>query len=91
VLISDLALPDGNGLELMRRLVDSEIHGIAISGFGSAADIERSRAAGFASHVVKPISVADLWSALENVRSRLAAGAGRERGRHPQGGNGRAH
>jgi len=91
VLISDLALPDGNGLELMRRLVDSGIHGIAISGFGSAADIERSRAAGFASHVVKPISVADLWSALENVRSRLAAGAGRERGRHPQGGNGRAH
>jgi two-component system CheB/CheR fusion protein len=91
VLISDLALPDGNGLELMRQLVASGIHGIAISGFGSAADVERSRAAGFAAHVVKPITVADLWSALDDVRARLAAGAGRESGRRLQGGNGRAY
>ena len=90
VLISDLALPDGNGLELMRQLADSGIHGVAISGFGSAADVERSLAAGFASHVVKPISVADLWSALDKVRVRLATGVG-ESGRHPQGGVERTH
>jgi two-component system CheB/CheR fusion protein len=90
VLISDVALPDGNGLELMRQLASSGIHGIAVSGFGSAADVERSRAAGFAAHVVKPITVADLWSALEDLRARLDRRGGGDSGRYPQVGNGRA-
>ena len=35
LLISDIRLPDGSGLELMRRLrADQNIRGIAISGLG---------------------------------------------------------
>src|SRR5439155_763279 len=43
LLISDIALPDGNGMELMMQMrAISKIPGIAISGFGNNGDIEKS-------------------------------------------------
>src|SRR6185295_13406672 len=43
LLISDIALPDGTGMDLMRQLrAIAEVPGIAISGFGNNGDIERS-------------------------------------------------
>jgi len=43
LLISDVALPDGSGLELMMQLhAISGIPGIAISGFGNNGDIKKS-------------------------------------------------
>jgi len=58
LLISDLGLPDGSGHDLMRQLraQGKSIPGIALSGFGTAADIQQSMAAGFAEHLVKPTS-----------------------------------
>jgi CheY-like chemotaxis protein len=58
LLISDLGLPDGTGQDLMRRLVEEgkRVPAIALSGYGNPGDIERSRAAGFAEHLTKPLN-----------------------------------
>jgi signal transduction histidine kinase/CheY-like chemotaxis protein len=70
LLISDIALPDGNGMELMTYLrAMSEIPGIAISGFGMNGDIERSLGAGFVEHLVKPIKMEKLEAAIGRVVS----------------------
>jgi CheY-like chemotaxis protein/anti-sigma regulatory factor (Ser/Thr protein kinase) len=74
LLISDVALPDGTGLELMMQLrAISGIPGIAISGFGNNGDIERSLQAGFSEHLIKPVKLEKLEAAIERA---LEAGAG---------------
>jgi signal transduction histidine kinase len=68
LLISDIALPDGSGLDLMMQLrVISKIPGIAISGFGNNGDIERSLQAGFSEHLTKPIKLENLEAAIERA------------------------
>jgi signal transduction histidine kinase/CheY-like chemotaxis protein len=70
LLISDIALPDGSGIELMTYLrAMSSIRGIAISGFGMNGDIERSLQAGFAEHLVKPLKIDKLEAAIQRVVS----------------------
>jgi signal transduction histidine kinase len=68
LLISDIALPDGSGLDLMMQLhAISKIPGIAISGFGNNGDIERSLQAGFSEHLIKPIKLENLEVAIERA------------------------
>jgi two-component system CheB/CheR fusion protein len=68
LLISDVGLPDGSGLELMTRLrATSGIRGIAISGFGMNGDVEKSMQAGFLEHLVKPVSLEKLEAAIEHT------------------------
>ncbi len=68
LLISDIRLPDGSGLELMRRLrTSSSIRGIAISGFGTEQDRRRSRDAGYEMHLTKPVDFDRLLEAIEQV------------------------
>src|SRR5215470_5515480 len=68
LLISDVALPDGTGLDLMMRLrAISNIPGIAISGFGNNGDIERSLQAGFSEHLIKPVKLEKLEAAIERA------------------------
>jgi signal transduction histidine kinase len=68
LLISDIALPDGTGIELMACLrAISGLRGIAISGFGMNGDIEKSLHAGFAEHLVKPVKLERLEAAIERV------------------------
>jgi CheY-like chemotaxis protein len=59
VLISDIGLPDGTGLELMRQIrsAGKTIPGIALTGFGMDADIQNSIAAGFLTHLTKPVDL----------------------------------
>ncbi|PWT81604.1 MAG: hybrid sensor histidine kinase/response regulator [Acidobacteria bacterium] len=58
VLISDLALPDGSGIDLMQKLHSKKpLLGIALTGFGMEDDIRKSREAGFQHHLVKPIDL----------------------------------
>src|SRR5438874_2297875 len=58
VLISDLALPDGNGIDLMQTLQSTRpLLGIALTGFGMEDDIRKCREAGFQHHLVKPIDL----------------------------------
>jgi CheY-like chemotaxis protein len=62
----DLALPDADGYALGAelRMIDPSLRIVAITGFGQASDRARSRAAGFADHVVKPIDLATLRRVL---------------------------
>jgi two-component system CheB/CheR fusion protein len=57
LLISDLSLPDGTGLDVIRQLHQRmpNLRAIAVSGHGSDADRQASLTAGFARHVTKPI------------------------------------
>jgi PAS domain S-box-containing protein len=66
LVVSDLSLADGSGLDLMRRLRgDHGLQGIAVSGFGMDDDLRSSRDAGFVLHLVKPITFALLADAVE--------------------------
>jgi signal transduction histidine kinase len=69
VLVSDIGLPDGTGHDVLKQIrTHYPIRGIAVSGFGQAEDIRRSREAGFATHLTKPIAFNTLFGALRNVR-----------------------
>ncbi len=66
LVVSDLGLPDGNGLELMTHLRERYgLSGIAVTGYGMEEDIRRSLSAGFVDHLVKPITFARLESAID--------------------------
>lgn len=66
LVLSDLGLPDGNGLELMAHLRDRYgLSGIAVTDYGMEEDLRRSRSAGFVDHLVKPITFARLENAID--------------------------
>jgi CheY-like chemotaxis protein len=68
LLISDIALPDGTGMDLMMQLrAIGNVPGIAISGFGNNGDVERSLKAGFSEHLIKPIQLDHLEAAMERA------------------------
>ena len=66
LLISDIGLPDGSGLELIKELRarHKNLRGIALTGYGMEQDIARSQEAGFTVHLTKPIRVQSLENAL---------------------------
>lgn len=65
LLLSDLGLPDGSGLEVIATLRErSEIPAVAMSGYGMNADLERTRASGFTEHVIKPVAADTLRELL---------------------------
>ncbi len=72
VLISDLGLPDGSGIDLIQKLVSKPPLGIALTGFGMEQDIRRSREAGFHHHLVKPIDLNKLDSLIQEGAASLA-------------------
>ena len=67
VVLLDIGLPGMNGFEVAQRLRASSpknhLKIIALSGYGSDSDRERSRNAGFDHHLVKPVG----FDALEKV------------------------
>ncbi|RBP44639.1 PAS domain S-box-containing protein [Roseimicrobium gellanilyticum] len=68
LVISDLGLPDQSGFELMRQIhAIRPIPGIAMSGYGMAEDIRKSREAGFSQHLVKPVNVTRLEEAIRDL------------------------
>jgi signal transduction histidine kinase/AmiR/NasT family two-component response regulator len=72
VILSDISMPEMDGFEFLERLrkIDGrrDVPVVAITGFGRNDDIERARAAGFYSHLTKPIDL----SALTEVLATLA-------------------
>ncbi|MGV3533309.1 MAG: response regulator [Chthoniobacteraceae bacterium] len=67
-IVSDIGLPDGDGLELMASLTKiRKVPGIALSGYGMEHDLARSHAVGFVEHLTKPVD----WPQLESALLRL--------------------
>jgi CheY-like chemotaxis protein len=66
VAILDIGLPVMDGYELARRLRlrNPALRLVAVTGYGQAEDRDRSRAAGFQEHLVKPIDPDELLAAL---------------------------
>ena len=68
LVVSDLGLPDGSGLDLMRELrARYGLQGIALSGYGMRDDVRQSHEAGFAEHLLKPVTFQTLQAAIERV------------------------
>lgn len=72
LLISDIGLPDGTGHTLITqaKLLQKEIRGIALSGFGMEEDLRRSAEAGFEFHLTKPVNI----GLLKELLGRVALG-----------------
>jgi len=66
VLVSDIGLPDGSGIELMQQLSSERpVFGIALTGFGMEEDIRRSHEGGFEYHLIKPVDLNRLDSLIQ--------------------------
>jgi signal transduction histidine kinase len=73
VLISDLALPDGTGIDLMQKLHSTQPPlAIALTGFGMEDDVRKSYEAGFQHHLVKPIDLNKLDSLIQEGAATLS-------------------
>jgi len=69
LIVSDIGLPDGSGLDLIRRVVAARgpVPSIALTGYGMEEDIMRSREAGFTAHMTKPIDFTKLEAMIRQV------------------------
>ncbi len=69
-VLLDIGLPGMDGYEVARRLREQSgaqmPHLIAVTGYGRAEDRERTRAAGFDRHLVKPLDLDQLRELLGN-------------------------
>ena len=72
LLVSDLGLPDGSGLELMRQLKERYAgKAIALTGYGMEDDVRNSLSAGFAAHLTKPIDLHRLEETIRQVTESI--------------------
>ncbi len=68
LVISDVGLPDASGYDLMRQIGQKHgISGIALSGYGMEGDLREAREAGFAEHLIKPVTVEMLDQAIRRI------------------------
>ena len=72
VVLTDLGLPDGSGIDVGRALCGS-CPVIALSGYGAPSDVERSTRAGFSGHVVKPADPSAVHTLVQRVLAQRAA------------------
>jgi two-component system CheB/CheR fusion protein len=72
IALLDLSKPEPDGLELASRFQKmpetQDIVLIAISGYGQPDDLERTRQAGFAHHLVKPADSEVIHKIIESMR-----------------------
>jgi signal transduction histidine kinase/ActR/RegA family two-component response regulator len=65
LVMSDLGLPDGSGLDLMKQLREQHgLPGIAVSGYGMEDDLRQTHEAGFIAHLTKPVSFNQIEAVL---------------------------
>jgi signal transduction histidine kinase/CheY-like chemotaxis protein len=78
VLVSDISMPGEDGYSLLARIRAAEARSssrtpaIALSGFASPEDRDRTAAAGFQAHVAKPVDPDALISLLHTIAPRAA-------------------
>ena len=65
-VLCDIGLPDGSGYEVAAQArAKGHIKAIALTGFGTEQDVQRSKEAGFDFHLVKPINFQELQTVLD--------------------------
>jgi PAS domain S-box-containing protein len=68
LLICDLGLPDGSGLDVIRQVRNRyPVKGIALTGYGMEEDIRQCHEAGFHHHLTKPVTGERLEGAIQEV------------------------
>jgi CheY-like chemotaxis protein len=81
LVLLDIGLPDIDGYELATRIrglpEGASIRLLAVTGYGQPVDQERSRRAGFAAHLVKPVETRRL---LAHIARSSPPGAAQPRG-----------
>ena len=69
--ILDIGLPAMDGYELARRIHNRggrpKLRLLAMTGYGQADDVAKSREAGFAEHLVKPVDVRAVIAAIDRT------------------------
>lgn len=73
LVLLDLSMPDMDGFEVARQLrsafaAEPRMHVVALTGLGQAIDRQRTQAAGFDGHLVKPANEAELDAVLSQAR-----------------------
>ncbi|CDF93959.1 Chemotaxis protein methyltransferase CheR [Pseudomonas sp. SHC52] len=72
LIISDLGMPIMNGHELISALrqlpLAKNVPAIALTGYGTHGDVQKSHAAGFDQHLGKPVSYDALIDTIETLR-----------------------
>jgi CheY-like chemotaxis protein len=75
VVLLGLGMPDMDGFEIASTIRERYGHKqpflIACTGYGRAADRDRTAQAGFALHVLKPVLADELKATIEQARSLL--------------------
>lgn len=68
VVLLDLGMPDLSGYEVAKAILSSDrgagVRLIALTGWGQEEDFDRSIAAGFQAHLVKPVSLSSLRESI---------------------------
>jgi DNA-binding NtrC family response regulator len=69
LVVTDVCMPDGDGLELMRRLrhIDASTAVIVLTAFGTVAQAVQAMQNGACDYLTKPFSFEQLQSAVERV------------------------
>jgi len=77
VILSDISMPEMDGFEFLQRLRKIEgrehVPVVAITGFGRTDDVARARAAGFYSHLTKPLNLKALAEVLQQLAQERTA------------------
>ncbi len=76
----DLGLPLMDGYEVARQIANAAVDHrrpilVAVTGYGQVSDREKSQAAGFDAHVVKPVDTAQLMNVLQRLFVAAPAGS----------------
>jgi PAS domain S-box-containing protein len=72
LVISDIGLPDLDGRALLGKLKSKrDVKAIALSGYGTEADVQASEAAGFDRHLTKPVEMNVLLGAVDRACADL--------------------
>src|SRR5687767_8937407 len=73
VLVSDIALPDGDGCELLGRIRSfyggRDLPAVALSGIGDDTILQRCRAAGYRQFLGKPVTFEKVLVAIHAVHA----------------------
>ena len=75
LLVSDIGLPDGTGIDFIGAFRQrSQAPAVALTGFGTDEDVRRCLAAGFTSHLTKPVNFSQLEELIQRAAAEKAGG-----------------